>query len=471
LIKASTVLKVAAVLSCCHATSRADVTLPAIFGDHMVLQRGLNLPVWGSADPGERVTVTAAGQQHSAAADQQGRWRIILNPIASDGPIEIGITGKNRIQLNDVLIGEVWLCSGQSNMGFSLERAASGAKAVTSADRPQMRLFTVGRAHPDQPQTELSGRWEVCTPETAGDFSAVAYFFGAALQSNLDQPIGLIESSWGGTRAEAWIPRESFDALKLPYEPQWTEQWLNPTPDPTAGTQPKPRSYQAPAVVYNGMIAPMAGYAMRGVIWYQGETNTAYPAQYRDVLTALITGWRKGWGQGDYPFLVVQLPNFGTRTRDWPTLRDGQAEVAKQLPNVALAVTIDVGNPKDIHPRDKKTVGERLALAARKIAYGQDIPYSGPTFRSINVTGNSAAIRFDHVYDGLVAKGGTLRGFEIAGADGNFVPAEARIEAEQVIVSAAGVLAPAAVRYGWANDPQCTLYNTAGLPAVPFQAK
>ncbi len=476
------------VMTCGVGAARADVKVPAIFGDHMVVQRGMKVPVWGTADAGEKVTVKAAQREQSVTADARGKWRVALDAMeAGDEPITITITGKNSITINDVLVGEVWVCSGQSNMGFSLKSASNGAEAVKSADRPKMRLFMVGRAIKDQPQEDLSGgRWEVCTPQSAAGFSAVAYFFGRELQEKLNQPIGLIQPSWGGTRAEAWMPRETFDALKLPYEPEWTEQWLNPPHKPGAAKQEPPRPHEAPACLYNGMIAPIAGYAMRGVIWYQGETNTAYGEHYRNVLAALITSWRGAWGQGDpstgsgrdpstgsgrdFPFLVVQLANL-KNSRFWPITREAQAQVSRELPNVGLAVTIDVGESNDIHPREKLTVGKRLALIAQKIAYGMDVPHSGPVAKSMEVRGSDAVIRFEHVDKGLVAKGDALQGFAIAGADGQFVPAKARIEGETVLVSADGVPAPTVVRYGWENDPTCTLYNKADLPAVPFEAK
>jgi sialate O-acetylesterase len=265
------------------------------------------------------------------------------------------------------------------------------------------------------------------------------------------------------------MPRPTFDALKLPYEPEWTNEWLHPKRNPASTAPVRERPYEAPAVLYNGMIAPIAGYAMRGVIWYQGETNTAYGEHYRKVLGALITSWRDAWGQGDFPFLVVQLANL-QNNRFWPTLRAAQAQVADELPNVGLAVTIDIGNPHNIHPTDKLTVGKRLAAVAQKIAYGQDVPYSGPTFKAMRIEGGSAVIRFDHLAGGLVARGDAL-GFEIAGADGKFVPARAKIDGETVIVSAEGLSSPKTVRYAWANDPKCTLYNKAGFPAVPFEAK
>jgi sialate O-acetylesterase len=459
-----------ALFLCAFTATRANVTVPGIFGSHMVLQRGMKVPVWGKADAGEAVTVKVAGQSQSTTAGADGKWRVTLDPLDSATPVEMTVTGKNALIFTDVLVGEVWLCSGQSNMSFPLHSASNGADAVAKANRPTMRLFTVGRTTPDRPQDDVAGgEWRVCTPESARDFAAVGYFFGLELQQKLNTPVGLINASWGGTRAEAWMPRPTFDALHLPYEPQWTEQWLHPKPKPNTTKQEPPRPHEAPATLYNGMIAPIAGYAMRGVIWYQGETNTAYPDQYRDVLTALIKSWRDAWGEGDFPFLVVQLANL-KNTRFWPTLRAAQAQVAREVPNVGLAVTIDIGNPNNIHPTDKQTVGHRLAVAAEKIAYGQDVPYSGPVFKSMQTRGGDAVLTFDHADGGLVAKG-DLQGFEVAGADGKFVPARAQNKDNNVIVHADGVASPAAVRYGWANDPTCTLYNGAGLPAVPFETK
>lgn len=464
-------------LLACATVARADVKLPAIFGDHMVLQRGMKVPVWGTADAGEHVTVKAAGQEHAATADAKGRWRIALDPMDSAQPIDLTITGKNTVRLTDVLVGEVWVCSGQSNMSFPVHNASTGPEALKSADRPNLRLFKSARAYTKEPQADLPPtKWQLSSPESAKDFAAVGYFFATDLAKDVHVPIGLIESDWGGTRAEAWLPKPVFDSLKLPYEPAWTEQWLHPTPNAKGGEgEPLPardRSYMAPGVIYNGMIAPIAGFAIRGVIWYQGETNTAYPADYRNVLSALVTSWRAAWQQGDFPFLVVELANFGTKTRDWPTLRASQAQVAHDLPNVGLAVTIDLGDAHNIHYKDKQTVGHRVALVARHLAYGQaDVPYSGPTLKSAQANGAEVTLTFDHANDGLVAKGDTLKGFELAGADGKFVAAQARIVGDNVSLHADGVSSPAAVRYGWANDPQCTLFNRANLPASPFEAK
>jgi sialate O-acetylesterase len=471
-----------ALLALCtlSTVTRADVSLPSIFGDHMILQRDAKVPLWGKAAAGERVTVKIAGQEKAITADDNGKWRVTLDPINAPDPVELTVTGDNTITFKDVLFGEVWVCSGQSNMGFALKNATGGEEAVKSTSRPTMRLFTVGRKiAPDAPQEDLSeGKWQVCTPESVAEFSAVAYFFGRDLQDKLNVPIGLIEPSWGGTRAEAWIPRPTFDSLKLPYEPAWTEQWLNPPKKPGAAKQEPSRPHEAPACLYNGMIAPIAGYGIRGVVWYQGETNTAYGEHYHRVLGALITSWREAWGQGDpstgsgqpFPFLVVQLPNFKNQ-RFWPITREAQARVARELTNVGLAVTIDVGESNDIHPREKLTVGKRLALIAQKLAYGMDVPHSGPVFRSMQVAGSKAILHFDHVCGGLIAKGVVLEGFELAGDDGKFVPARATIEGETIVVVADGVAAPKSARYAWANDPRATLYNKADLPAAPFEAK
>ncbi|HEX3358311.1 MAG TPA: sialate O-acetylesterase [Tepidisphaeraceae bacterium] len=456
---------------------RADVKLPSIFGDHMVVQRGMKIPVWGSADVGEKVTVKVLSQEQSATADDKGKWRIMLDPVASDGPVEITVSGKNSITIQDVLVGEVWLCSGQSNMEFHLDKSSNKQEALAAADRPKMRLFIVKRSSSDMPLDDCSGQWKICNADTAQSFSAVGYFFGVQLQEKLNVPMGLIESNWGGTRAEAWTSKEDISRLSLPYEPQTSEQYLHPAQNPA--TRPVAAAkQQLPAAIYNAMIHPIIGYAMRGVIWYQGESNAVHAAQYHDVLAAMITGWRHAWGEGDFPFLIVQLANFSVPpnagievnpAEGWPEVREAQAQMVRDLPNVGLALAIDIGNSKDIHPRNKAEVGRRLALAADKVAYGQDVVYAGPTFKSLRIDGNKAIVSFDHADGGLVAKGDTLTGFEIAGDDGKFVPAKAAIEGDTISVTADSVAAPKAVRYGWADDPKCDLYNKSDLPAVPFR--
>jgi sialate O-acetylesterase len=448
--------------------SSADVKISGIFSDHMVIQRDAKFPVWGTADAGEHVTVKAANREASTTADASGKWRVELEPISSTDPIEVTISASNTLTIKDVLVGEVWLCSGQSNMVFKLKSATGGSAAVAAAKRPTIRLFSMDRDMPDAPREFAKARWDVCSPQNVGDFSAVAYFFGLELQQKLDVPIGLIDSSWGGTRAEAWIPRFTFDALKLPYEPAWTQQWLSAKLKPGAKDE---RRKHTPAVLYNGMIAPIAGFAMRGAVWYQGETNTAHPKEYRQVLDSIVTSWREAWRQGDFPFLVVQLPNFESGNRDWVTMRAMQEKVTQDQPNAGIVVTIDVGTPKNIHPPDKLTVGKRLALLAEHLAYKLDVPYSGPTFKSMTVDGDKAVVAFDHTDGGgLMAKNEELKGFELAGDDGKFIASKGTVEGERVVLTADRVTSPKSVRYGWANNPECSLYNKAGLPAVPFDS-
>jgi len=462
-------------------TARADVKLPAIFGNHMVLQRGMKVPVWGTADAGEKVTVKVLTQEQSATADSKGSWRVTLDPLTSDEPIEVSISGKNQIKFSDVLIGEVWVCSGQSNMERRVDQSANSEQEIKNSDHPKIRLFVVQHNFTDEPQSDVKGgEWMVCSPETIAHFTAVGYFFGRELQEKLNVPMGLIESNWGGTRAEAWIPKDAFDRLHLPYEPAWTEEWLHPKPNP-ASTRPTPeRPFEAPAVLFNGMINPLVGYAIRGVIWYQGESNAPHPEQYREVMASLISSWRQRWGEGDFPFLVVQLANFhvpknntsvskGDDDSGWPGVREAQAQLVNSVPNVGLAVTIDIGESRDIHPKNKQDVGKRLALAAEKIAYGQNVEYSGPTIKSMQVQDGKIVLTFDHADGGLVNKGDAVEGFEIAGQDGKFVKADAKIDGDKVVVSSDQVKEPKQARYGWFDDPKCTIYNKSGLPMGPFR--
>ena len=448
---------------------RADVKIAGIFGDHMVVQRGMKIPIWGAADPGEKISVKVLQQEQTATADDKGKWRVTLDPIDSKEPISITVAGKNSITLNDVLVGEVWVCSGQSNMERRVDQVADAKETIASADHPQIRLFIVQHANDDQPQDDVKGgKWMICSPETIPHFTAVGYAFGLDLQQKLNVPMGLIESNWGGTRAEAWMTKQAFDRLNLPYEPAWTEESVHPKQDP-ASTKPTPaRPFEAPAVLYNGMIHPLAGLAMRGVIWYQGESNAEHAEKYADVLGAMIKSWREAWGEGDFPFLVVQLANYKSNGK-WADVREAQAAMTTQLPNVGLAVTIDIGESNNIHPMNKAEVGRRLALSAEKIAYGQDIVYSGPTIKSIRIDGDKAILTFDNIGGGLKVKGDKLEGFEVAGEDNNFVSADAKIDGDKVIVTSDAVKSPKVVRYGWADDPRCTLYNDADLPAVPFR--
>lgn len=626
-------------LAATASLARADVVPAPLFRDHAVLQQGKPLPVWGTADDGEKVTVTIAGQTATTVA-RDGKWIVRLNALPAGGPHTLTIVGKNRIELTDVLVGEVWICSGQSNMERQLglrewqQPIKNWEAEAAAANFPQIRHFGTAQRLALDPQARVDGEWLVCTPETAPKFTAVGFFFGRALHLARGTPIGLIHSSWGGTPAEAWtspeglkqIPElaevsarlervrrdpdaarkefehslaqwfekndpgsapqamwnaESFDAqawstMRLPtfwegtvlaqdfdgivwfrreieVPADWTTRetelhlgavddidstWVNGRFVGSNNTWNAPRVYRLPAgtlkagrnviavrvldtgggggiwgadtmrltrvdapaqslpldgewryrvavnshnappppldpsiasgtptVLYNGMIAPLVPYAIHGAIWYQGEANAGQSDLYRRIFPNLVADWRRAWGQGDFPFLFVQIAPFKDMP---PEIREAQRLSLATIPNSAMAVTIDVGDANDIHPTDKKPVGERLALAARAITYGESLEYSGPLYTSLQVIGPRAVLKFAHLGGGLVAKDGELKGFTIAGADKVFRPARATIVGDTVEVTADGVAAPIAVRYAWANVPEGNLFNRAGLPASPF---
>jgi sialate O-acetylesterase len=611
----------------------------------MVVQQGREIPVWGWAGAGDSITVSMAGEVQHATSGPDGRWKVLLPPLKAGGPFQLTIQGKQTIVIKDVMVGEVWVLSGQSNMTFPVSRSENAAKEIPSTECPQIRLFTVPQKDSLEAQTTVAARWEICGPETVKDFSAVGYFFGRELQRRLGVPVGLIHSSWPGTGAEDWTPLASlqkepalasildtwhnasaesktlavkpsefqlefddFELLKGP-EPgaavpfsnfdngmsedtlhgSWSYTWktapnttfelVQPgrgntgyaarvsghteaqddarlqatfTPDGSAadlssyqgirfycrgegyfrfrslqptitdwddyGTQAiaatpdwkpvtiwfrdlrqdgwgipvdfTPQSLSAfvleivqspslldrpPAGMFNGMIAPLLPYGIRGAAWYQGEGNALQAFQYRSLLPALIQGWRQAWGQGDFPFLIVQLPNYGNRRPEpsdsaWSELREAQL-MTLRVPNTGLAVTIDLGEAVNLHPLRKREVGERLALWALGTTYGRPIVYSGPLYQSMKVQGNRIRIQFSHVGPGLETRGGSeLRGFAIAGSDRVFHWASARIDGDQVIVSSPDVPAPTAVRYAWGDNPDCNLYNKDGLPASPFRS-
>jgi len=649
-------LLVALLLAFCAVPARADVRLPAIFGDDMVVQRDMPLPVWGWADPGERVTVRLSDASAITTADADGNWHVVLPPRRAGGPFHLIAEGANAITCSNVMVGDVWLCSGQSNMAWPVSAADNAEEEIADAEHRKIRLFTVNRRVSTEPLSDVTGQWKVCKPQTVGDFSAVGYFFGRDLHKELGVPIGLINSSWGGTVAEAWTSRQALAAheelrpilersdlvlvdypramaqyerkvaewearvyfadpgnkgfgmgwaapeaetadwqpMDLPgywedaglmidgvvwfrkevqIPPDWAgkdltlslgaiddcdttyfngvqvgatgldtseywqvprrytvpkelvkagraviavrvyDRWLNggfagvasdmtlaplgggtplslagrwlykvevsrpqpeqaiPRPQPPLG----PGSPNSPAGLYNAMIRPLVPFAIKGVIWYQGESNAARAYQYRTLFPTMIRDWRRAWGQGDFPFLFVQLANFMAAQQQpvedsaWAELREAQL-MALSLPKTGMAVTIDIGEADNIHPKDKQTVGARLALAARAVAYGEDIVHCGPIYQSMKVEDGKAILSFTHVGSGLIARDGEpLKGFAICGADKKFVWADAQISGNQVIVSSPDVAQPVAVRYGWANNPVCNLYNAEGLPASPFR--
>lgn len=477
-------------------SSWAEVSLPTVLAEHMVLQRDVPVHIWGTAAPGESVSVEFRGATRASQADNIGRWSVHLPPGEAGGPFTLTVHGQNTITLSDVLVGDVWVASGQSNMEFKVHQVVNAQAEVAAANHPRIRLFQVERNVSPYPLSDLKAkRWAECTPETVANFSAVAYFFGRHLEDQLHVPIGLIDSTWGGTPAEAWTSLDDLgrDAALMPVFAQWAHmsddverqmverEQARKEAEKAAGpgTEPKPlpwapneRLSWMPAGLYNAMIAPLTPYAIRGAIWYQGESNAA-PGRaplYAKLFQTLITDWRRNWAEGDFPFFFVQIANYKANPADdWPEVRDAQRQ-ALSLVNTGMAVTIDIGTPDDIHPKNKQDVGMRLALAARAVAYGEKLEYSGPLFRQATPLNNSLQVWFDHVGKGLVAKGGELRGFEIAGPDEKFVPAQARIEGTTVVVSSTAVPNPSHVRYGWSNNPDCNLFNADGLPASPFRS-
>ena len=639
------------------AAVSADVDVRPPFGDNMVLQRGMPIPVWGRAEPGESVRVQLGAARASTRADANGEWQVKLPAQEAGGPLSLEVQGQSSVTFDNVLIGDVWVCSGQSNMAFAVASSNNAAEEVAAARHPEIRLFTVASRVAQEPISEVQGWWVECSPRTVGSFSAVGYFFGRHLRQELEVPIGLIDSSWGGTPAESWTPREVLEAdedfrpiltrheealanfplaaeqyeqkvkeweeqvyfaeppnaglelgwakpelddsdwqeIDLPViweraglnvdgvvwfrkevtvPPAWSgrdlelslggiddtdvtywngvevgrtgtdvegfwqvprtyavpgklvkpgraviairafDRWQNggfggapeqmnvavkgvgqdgtiplagawryklgehreqPTELPPRPAQPRgPDHPYSPAGLYNAMIHPLIPYGIKGAIWYQGESNAGRAYQYRKLFPAMIRSWRAGWGQGDFAFLFVQLANFmavqqqPVERASWPELREAQL-MALELPNTGMAVIIDIGDADDIHPRNKQDVGKRLALAALAVAYGRDLVCSGPIYDHMEVQGARAVLSFEHIGGGLVADGGPLKGFAVAGEGQKFVHAEAEIRGEKVVVWSKEVERPAAVRYGWANNPVCNLCNAEGLPASPFR--
>ncbi len=407
------------------------------------------------------------------AAD--GRWQAELAALPAGGPHELLIEGKESLRIRDVLIGEVWLCSGQSNMEWPLTRSDGADAFIANAGDSQLRLLEVERRASAGPLRDLSGAWQVCSSESVAEFSAVAYHFGMELRAALGVPIGLVQSAWGGTPAEAWTSRSALSA-----DPRLLARVINDAAASAklsmaraqaafAGSEaPRlPRAANRPAYLYNGMIAPLLPMRLRGVIWYQGESNAGRAEEYRYLFPTMIRNWRQDFGQGDLPFLFVQLSNWGGG-RGWPELREAQTMTLAE-PNTAMAVTIDIGDAEDIHPRNKQDVGLRLALAARALAYDEEVLYSGPMLESWQSEGHVIRLSFKNVSGGFRVLGESIQGFEVAGKEGEYRPAEARIEGEEILVSSGEVSAPTRVRYGWQPNPALNLYNQESLPALPFR--
>jgi sialate O-acetylesterase len=423
----------------------ADVTPAPVISDGMVLQADGPAPLFGTAQPGERVVVEVAGQRAQTVTGPEGRWLVRLSPAPAGGPFEVRIEGKNLRIVKNVLFGEVWLASGQSNMLFPLKMAQGAQEEIPKASRPKLRYYRA--------RTE---RWEECTPDTAGGFSALAYFFGVALQAHRGAPVGIIDTSVNGAVIQTFISQEAWKA------------------DPELAGRVKRQTDQEVSGNFERYFRPLVPYAIRGALWCQGEGNRGCPTTYRQLLPLLVGDWRKQWDRGEFPFLIVQLVNSQARKEEpWEgrdcAIREIQLEAALRIPQTALVVTIDLGI-QDVHYPNKKPAGERLALAVRALAYGEPLEYSGPVFQSATFEGGRAVVSFTHRGTGLHSPPEGLSGFLLAGLDRRFVRASARVEGDQVIVSSPAVPAPVAVRYAWERNPACNLTNQEGLPASPFRS-
>jgi len=446
---------------------QGEVKPNALFCDNAVLQRDTPVPVWGSAAPTEKVTVEFASQKKTITADAQGKWKVTLDPMpVSAKPETLKIIGDlksemTNLSFTNVLVGEVWICSGQSNMAFRKGKLkGDGAQE----NYPKLRLFTVSQKTSLKPETELGGNWSESSEEAASSFSAVGYYFGRDVLKATGIPIGMIHSAVGGTPAQAWTSLSGLekDPSLLIYSKPIRDLLANENAPGVA----KALGKRGATVLYNGMIAPLIPYAIRGVIWYQGESNNGKPFEYRTLFPRMIADWREKWGRGDFPFFFVQICPYQAMT---PELREAQFLTWKHTPHTAMAVTVDVGEAGNIHPVKKAPVGARLALAARALVYGEKMEYSGPEYDSLKIDHGKAILSFKHVGNGLVAKDGPLKGFTVAGADKKFIDAKAEIAGDTVVVTGDQVAAPVAVRYGWVNVPDVNLWNKEGLPASPFR--
>ncbi len=498
--------------------AHAEIRLPKIFGSHMVLQQGKPVQLWGWANPGETATAQIGGAKQSTVANYKGEWKLSLPAMKAGGPHVLKVVGSNEILLEDVMIGEVWLCSGQSNMEMGLKKLHIGPQEIAAANHPGLRLMPVKNRWTSRPQDDIEGTWKVCNSQTVSEggsegesdgFSATAYFFGREIHQALGVTVGLIEPDWGGTKIESWTPPEGFAAVpalkeesdrvqianpksegyqqRLQQAVAQLDQWhqtarsamLTGQPTPPAPNLPDelrgPQDLQQATALYNGMIHPLAPFAIRGTIWYQGESNMGDGMRYADRMKALVSGWRKVWNQGDFPFYFVQIapynyPNYTPETE--PEIWEAQSAAAREISNSGMAVVNDAGDLNDIHPQDKITVGKRLALLALAKTYGKnDLAFSGPVFKSLKAEGAQLRVQFDHTDGGLVTRDGKAPDwFEIIDSEeGGFVKAEARISGDSVVISSPEVKRPHAVRFAWNQTATPNLMNGKGLPAGAFR--
>jgi sialate O-acetylesterase len=479
----------------------AEVKLPAIISDNMVLQQNTTIALWGWADAGESVEIKNSwnNKTEKVKADDKGSWMVHLKTTKAGGPYSITFTGENKIELHNVLLGEVWLCSGQSNMEFPLKKhrgwqtgVINAEQEISQASYPMMRMFIVEKNTSTTPLSDVKGAWNICSPQTAGNFSAVAYYFGKRIQRETGFPVGLIHSSWGGTPAESWTKREVLESDKdfasilnrydsslkkypgnLKEYEQELREWKNDSAKLQDGTRRKPvkplfpeKNSKSPMVLYNAMIHPLISFTLKGVIWYQGESNAGRAYQYRKLFPALIKSWRSDWKQ-NLPFYFVQIAPHSQQN---PEIREAQMLTFKAVPNTGMAVITDWGDSVDIHPRNKEVAGERLALWALAKNYGKKaIAYSGPLYQSMKIEGSKIILHFNFTDGGLKAKEGELKEFTIAGDNQKFVPAHALIKGNTVVVWSDEISHPVAVRFAWKNFMHPNFFNGKGLPASPFR--
>jgi sialate O-acetylesterase len=497
----------------CSLTAFADVKLPALISDNMVLLQDSKANVWGSADPGEKVTVKLGDKTASATADQNGKWSAKLQGLAPGAGRDMTIAGKNTLTVKNVAVGEVWVASGQSNMEMAVKGAKDSEKEIASAQFPDIRVFTVTKKGSKTPLDDCTGKWEIATPENAGHFSAVGYFFVRELHQKLKQPIGLIHTSWGGTPVETWIPESgmksnerfgehwakkmaAYPAAKEAYDKQVAalketaakaKAEGKPAPRPPRAPEGPDSLNGAPSGLYNGMVAPVAPYTIRGAIWYQGESNAGPNNRgnmdlYGQLFPTLILSWRyefaKAQGvpreESEFPFLFVQLANFHPRLETpadsyWAQIREAQTGTL-EVPRTGMAVAIDIGEANDIHPKNKQEVGRRLALSALAQVYFNEVEYSGPLYGGMQIEDGKVRLNLSHAQDLKTNDGGPIKGFALAGDDKKFHWAKAEIGHDHILVSCPDVPNPVAIRYGWADNPDVNLVNGAGLPASPFRS-
>ncbi len=488
-----------------QSVSFAEIRLPSIINSNMVIQQNTNIPIWGWADPGEKININAdwLKRDTSIIANEKGEWMVKLKSPAAGGPFTITLTGKNEIVLDNVLSGEVWFASGQSNMAMALERCNNAEEEIATANYPEIRLFHVERTSASELQSDCRGTWQETTPESAKDFSGVAYFFARKIYKQLNVPIGVISANKGGSLAEAWMPVKVIESdaelslifdmwrkIELAYpeaERKYSKEldvWQNekelaqltgipqpPKPAMSNTVHMMSREHKRPGALYNAMVAPIIPFAIKGAIWYQGESNVDRPIQYRKLFQSLLTNWWEEWDIGEFPFYFVQIAPFryNENLENASLLREAQM-MALSLPNTGMIVTTDVGNIDDIHPKNKQDVGKRLALMALANTYGfDDLVFSGPLYKFMEIEENNIRLHFDNTGSGLICNTDSLTDFEIAGSNKKFIKARAIIDGKTLVVYSDEIINPIAVRFGWSIISVPNFFNKEGLPAAPFR--